>query len=444
MQEGRKADNGKIGAQVRAFFDGGIFPVALGALVFLFYAVKLPVVALAICFACAAYVCFFGRDTRPALAAMLLAMLSFRYKDCPKQYETPFAIAVYAVLGGALLAAMAYRLIKRRVAWRKKSGTWSTALFCGALLVGGVGSSHYSLGNFAYAIGFSSAAMGTYLFFALTMEKRGDNLLYLARVLAVSALLICAQFLLLYLRVVDLDGGSWKGKLILGWTIGNMAADMLVFTLPAVFYLVYEEKYGYLYWGVIFAVFVTVYFSLCRNALIWGVLTVFTGALVNCLVGRNKKYNRYAVVGGGVVLATLAIFLYSTGNHEKWIRYYAETGFSDNGRFQLWEAYARLFAQSPLNGVGFKSYSPYEGVILMAHNTPLQMLASSGIIGLAGYLTHRVQTISLVVEKPTPERLFFGGCILLSVLLTVVSSTFFHIYFIVYYVIVLLTLEKSL
>nr|MBR6778354.1 hypothetical protein [Clostridia bacterium] len=79
-----------------------------------------------------------------------------------------------------------------------------------------------------------------------------------------------------------------------------------------------------------------------------------------------------------------------------------------------------------------------------AHNNILQMLTSTGILGLFLYLVHRVQTLYVIIKNRKTEGLFLGGCVLVGILMGIVSSIFFHIYFMAFYSVLLLTLEKSL
>ena len=117
---------------LNAFVESAWFPVVLGAVVFLFYALNLPILTLAVLALCACYICLFADNTRVGLAVLLFAMISFRYKDNGGAYTTVGAIITYSVFGPLTLASALYRLFARRVQC-KKAGLFFVALLCAAL-----------------------------------------------------------------------------------------------------------------------------------------------------------------------------------------------------------------------------------------------------------------------------------------------------------------------
>ncbi len=429
------------------FLESGWFPVAFAVAAFLFYALNIPIVTVGIFAVCGMFICLFCRDTLPGLTLVLLVMFSFRYKDNLASYLSPVAIVLYIVLGIPLVAAMFYRLCYRRVSCKGKFGLLGVALFCVALLLGGVFTKYYTAWGFVYALAIATALFGVYAFFAFTLENREGNLTYLAKVLTVGVCLISAQVLEIYLRKYQwgtpLDS-VWKGQLHLGWSISNMVAEMIVFALPAVFFLIYQEEKGYWYWLVVVIGVIAVFFTLGRNALLWAGLTCIVGAIVNCIGGKNKKVSRILVLCAlGVGLCGVA-FLYFKGYLDNLLRFFLEVGLDDRGRFENWEKHIEFFLEYPVLGAGFDAYAD-RGLsnVIRAHNNLVQMLSSTGIVGLGLYLVHRAQTVYCLIKKPSKDRLFIGGCIAVALLMGMLSSTFFHIYSIVHYSLILLVLEKS-
>ncbi len=441
----RIADTKGIKA-ICAFLESPWFSIAFGVLTFFFYTLNIPIVTVGIFLACATFVFLFCEDTRPAVTLVLLLMFSFRYKDNPEIYYTKGAIKLYVVGGACFLLSALYRLVKRRVPFKSRFGLFSVGLFAAAILLGGIFTEHYTLNGFLIALGLAAALFGLYAFFAFTLQKREDSLLYLARVLAVGICLIALELLEFYLRYYTFDtplDSRWKGFICLGWAIGNMSAEMLVFGLPAVFYLIYKEEKGYWYWSVVAVALFAVYFSFVRNAMLGAAATVFVGTLINCLFGKNRRINAILVFSALFVFIAVAMAMYKKGYLTGLTDFFFDTGFSDRGRFIVWEAHFELFKENPLFGVGFDAYSNIREGLSRAHNNVMQMLASTGLIGLGMYLLHRLQTIAMILKKPTVERILMGGCIAVSLLMGTFSSTFFHFYSMIFYSIILLVLEKS-
>ncbi len=433
---------------VRAFFEGRFFPIAYGGLALLFYVLKLPIVGLAVALLCAACVLYFAEDTRPIVPIVFLTVVTLQYKKNLHAYLSVGAICVYCVLVPLVIFTLVYRLHCHRVAWKSRSGLLSVAFLSAAFLLGGVFSKYYNLKNFGYTIALASIAFGTYAFFAFTLKKREDNFLYLARVCAVAVCIVSLEVFEFYLRNYTFGipmNDAWKRKIILGWSISNMVAEMMVFLLPAVFYLIYKEKHGCWYWLIVIVSFGAVYLTLSRNALLWGVICVATAGIVNCFVGNNKIVNRIIVAIGIVGIIVGLMILLQWKGFSMITAFFSEVKFTDNGRYAVWSKHAQFFRQSPINGIGFFAYRSEipNGHATFAHNSLLQMAASTGLIGVGLYLLHRLQTIYVVLKKPKAERLFFGGCIALGVCISLLSPIFFLPYFTVYYVVILLFLEKS-
>ncbi len=438
----------KIMKKICAFLDGALFPVFLGGAVFLLYALNLPILGLAVCFLLASFIFLFSEDTRPAIAVAFLVILTGRYKDNLDAYLSKLAFAVYAVLGAIFVFAVVYRLVFRRVEWKKKSGLLGMAFFCAAILIGGAFSKYATLKNTGYVVAYSAVAFFVYAFFAFTLKKREDNLLYLARVCAVVIGVIALQVFELYLRLY-VDGTelgiAWKNKIVLGWSISNMVAEMMVFLFPAVFYLISKEKYGYLYWALLFVSVLAIGLTLCRNAVLWGGLAIVAGVIANCFVGRHKLFHRCVAIAGITCFVGGLVLIFALGYGDKLFSLVERIlSGSDHSRGFLLKKHWFFFLESPVNGVGFQAYSSlHYAMVTYAHNNLVQILASCGIVGMVLYLMHRIQTVCLVVKKPTAPRLFMGGCILVMLGISMLSPTFFLPYFMIYYSIILVSIEKE-
>lgn len=434
-------------AAVCSFMDGSLFPIVLAAFVFLFYVLNVPLLSLLLCVVCLCFVFLFLEDTRPAIAILFLMTLSFRYKDNAEAYLSFSAIAAYAFLLPVVIFSIVYRLVLRRVEWKEKSGLLSMALLSVAFLTCGIFSKYYDLLNFGYGVAAAAVLFGCYAVFAFTMRSRADNLLYLARVCAVSACMIALEVLELYIRKYEwgtpLDT-AWKNEVVLGWSISNLVAEVMVFFLPAIFYLIYKEKYGYLYWIAVAVVLIAVYFTFGRNALLWGGITTLIGTAINLFAGRNKRIHRRIILTIAVLGIGILLLLYFTGHLSTLMRFFQDVKLDDRGRFKIWEVHLDFFGESPVFGVGFQAYCKMPGVrVRYAHNHLIQMLASTGVVGFVLYGVHRVQTVCLLLKKRTMERLFMSGCLAVGMAMSLLSPLFFLVYFLLYYSIILLFLEKS-
>ena len=121
MDKIKQLSERRIIALISAFVESAFFPLALGALTLFLYILNLPILTLAVLGLCACFICLFAKDTRAGLAVLLFAMITFRYKDNGGAYLSTGAIIAYAVLGPLLLCSALYRLIFRKVEWKKRN-----------------------------------------------------------------------------------------------------------------------------------------------------------------------------------------------------------------------------------------------------------------------------------------------------------------------------------
>ncbi len=433
--------------KIRAFVESAWFILAFGAVMALFYVLNLPLVTLGLVAISGIFVFLFCEDTRPSVCIAFLTLISLRYKDNAKAYISAGAIVLYAILIPLVIGAAVYRLVKHRVPFKSKYGLLGITLFSVAFLLGGMFSKYNDLYNFFYAVGMVACLMGSYLFFAYTVKDKEDNFIYIAKIFAVAICLIALELVELYARKytwgTPLDA-LWKGKITLGWSISNMVAEMIVFGLPAVFYLIYKEDRGYLYWIVVAVGVLAVYFTFGRNALLWGGIVCVVGSLMNCFVGKNKKIHRIVLLG--VVGAALCIFIVfcATGYIQKIARFFLDVRFSDRERFLVWERHFGLFLEYPIFGSGFSAYHNYLGYWQhLAHNIWLQMLASTGIVGFSLFMFHHVWSFTLIGKKPSWDRVFIYSCIIVGIGMSLLSPLFFGPYFLIPYAVLILLLEKS-
>ena len=442
-----KAKSNETVCKIAAFLDGTYYPLALAGVLLAFYMLSLPIVGLAVGLACLGFICLFCEDTRPALATVLLAAFGMQYKYGAAAYYSGGAIVVYVLFGLPALFALVYRFVAFERVREKRPLTVGFLAFGFALFASGWFSEYYSLLSFLYGLMQAGSFLFVYLYFSRTMKHREDNFLYLARLFAVAIGLISVEIGFLY--ATKYTAGTpldwrWKDEVILGWGISNMVGEMLATLLPALFYLIYKEKRGYLYYILVFVCLVAIYFTFGRGALGCAAIVTAAGVTVNCFVGKNRLINLILVGAGVAGVAAVAVFLLVTGRMSGLLTFFTSVGLDDRGRVEMWANHVWLFTESPIFGSGFMAYRQLDlGPQLNAHNTLLQMLSSAGLIGLGCYLYHRVQTIALFVKKPKLDRLFMGACILTGLVASLIGPLVFRFYFAFYYSAILLVVEKS-
>ena len=440
----------KIIAKLRSFFEGAYYPIALGVVAILCYVCSLPVLGLTIFALTAAFVCFFCEDTRPALANALLFFRTFRYRYDGEAYTTTTALCVFCVAGGALLASMVFRLIKTKYIPQRRTLLFSFLALSAAYFIGGIGSEYYSSKSFLLALADVGIFLGLYLFFSFTLPHREDNFVYFSRICAVALCVISLQMLDLYFRVYEkgmaLDSDFKEYKVRLGWAISNHVGELMAMLLPAVFYLIYKEKHGCWYYTVVIVACVAMYFTLCRIALLCAFIIVAAGMIVNSIFHPRKRLHIILALSVLAAVLLFVLILSLNGKAGDFFYFFFEAGLSDRGRYKLWDVCMDIFKENPIFGASFSVYPTLKvqaKVLSTAHNTLVQMLSGTGIVGTILYCGHRAHTVWMVLRKPTLDRLFMSACVLTALVMGLVSSMFFLFYSLFYYTVILTLLEKS-
>ena len=147
-------------------------------------------------------------------------------------------------------------------------------------------------------------------------------------------------------------------------------------------------------------------------------------------------------------MAVCLCMLLLMGKFKDLFAFFTVNKFSDRGRFKMWRDYIAYFKESPIVGAGFAEfrdlyYNKWVDTAWQAHNTIIQVLGSTGIVGTAFYFFHRTQTAVLLAKKPKADRLFIGGCMALGLLQSWLDPLFFRLYFAILYSTLLWLIEQS-
>lgn len=227
-------------------------------------------------------------------------------------------------------------------------------------------------------------------FFCINFTK--DLKVFLRRCFIAFAIFALAQFLTLHIKSGDFVNSVLSRKIT--WLNINFAfggqhitvcAFYFVFAMMSMYWLAYEKKkYDYLYCLGGLGFLVATYFTYGRIATFVGGIFTIVCLIIIFIKSPNKKIFliSYSVIFAGVVL--FAVFKWEKFWHL--IERYVNMGFYGNGRQVLWPWCIERFKREPFFGIGFLTYGdPVPTVeldnVVLAHNTILQFLTSTGIIG---------------------------------------------------------------
>ena len=407
----------------------------------------------------ASFGCYVCTDLRflmmPFMSFVFLVTLehSPNVPNYSRFYVEPLPLTLAVILAVLLLASVGWFLFKNYrlanpIAWRGRT-FFGMAVFCIGLFFNGFFSAYYTVADSLYPISFLLSLLGVYVLFAAFVRFDAETMEYFMTCLLSVGLIICAELLLGYLAGdirLDEGGAVVKESVMLGWGIWTAIGGMLVFLMPVCFWFAHSHAHGWIYFGLGILEYFCIFLSQSRGALLFG-----TGVLVLCFLmlmfgGKNRSVNRILI--GCLFAVGMAMMFLFWERFQALLNNFLEYGFDDNGRYDKWRIGWSYFWENPLLGSGFYAPFDYGGwqkdvYPYLYHSTPIQILASCGIFGMATYLYHCQCTISLVFKDRSSYKTFLGISILGLVSFSLLDVLFFNTYPTIIYSLMLLFMEKS-
>ncbi len=440
----------------RSFYNSKIYPVIVAVLIFLGHAAGQELIFGAILAITLIPALVVARDLRFAILPFLCAIFIVSVHDYTPNdtgYErylsAPFLIGM-SVIAVLLVAALVWFIVRNRTLinpFPKKGMFWSMLPFCAALLINGAFSENYTVSNLFYALATVASLLGVYSLFVLYVRFDRKTLEYFMFCLVVAGLLIVAELLFAYCTTVQFENGQIvKGSIVLGWGVWTNIGGMLSFLMPACFYFAHSHRRGWIGYLLGLFFYFCIVLSQSRGALLVGSAVLALCLLYLCLSGKNRRRNRIITLAlvlcgaiGVVLLSSKLIAL---------VQNFMSFGFADNGRFEKWSTGFGHFLDYPVLGSGF--YDSYVDLAwdmgvypYLYHNTVIQLLGATGIVGFLTYLYHRVQTLRLALTRRNAGKSFLALCILSLLLFSMTDVLLFKTYPTIYYALMLLFMEKS-
>lgn len=414
------------------------------------------------------YLCLFGRDLLPILPLAICSYIAPSRGNNPGlSNDSIFSLArggIYIlILAGLLIAGLAYRLIRDpelgRMAFLKYKRVLLPGMLAlsGTYLLSGIGSGQLAnVGWQNLLFAFIQAASIVVLYCVLTGCVKWDNAPkgYLAWTGMCVGYVLLAELAYIYLKYNVIQDGVIERKLIFsGWGHYNNMGALLAIMIPFPFFLTGKGKHTGIFYisGLLFLG--GVLFTCSRGSIICGVATYLVSYTISLLHSRRARAN--AVIHTFTALVILVIFLLFTDDLLRLFRTLLSHRWDPGMRFEGYVAGWEQFMNFPIFGgtfypVDFPLFSWSTSAEFVSffpprwHNTLLQILASCGVVGLAAYLFHRVQTFMLFLRHFSGKKMFAFVSMLTLLATSMVDCHFFNVGPVLFYSMMLAFVEKRL
>lgn len=435
---------------IRAFYMSDVYPIIICSLVLIGNLSGLEYYFNFLNTAFMVGALFLSKSVRPFIISLCTYVYQVSLKNSPNYpnysdfyytgWRLPLSIAIMVLIATAIIFFFVKNRIYAKLSFKNTPLLLPLIILSVAFLLNGVFSSEWVASNLVFAL--ANVAVYAFLFVLIyhgfeESEDSRELSRYFAYVSMLIAIVISVQLINLFLTAdnIFVDGAIVKTSVALGWGIWNLVAVSLAILIPVLFYGVQNNRYPWLYFAVATLAFVMSVLTMSRNALIFSTLAYGSCVLICCFVGRYKTSFRVITVVGIVLVGVFAVAFWD--KIEALLADYFERGLSDNGRFNLWRLAFDNFLSSPIFGAGFYGFDVETAVFgplpKQAHNTVLQLLSSTGVVGLLSYAFYRLKSIKPFVKHPTLMKSFLGISILVLLLESMLDNFIFNIYPMFYY-----------
>ncbi len=403
------------------------------------------------------YVTLFAPDCFPIAPMCCCGYMLFSAQNNPaSEYgETMFStrenvvqfVVIAAIIGVSLIARF---IFEARYVRRERKGkpalTWGFFLLGIVYLLSGAFTPDYGGKQLAYAALQILSLCITYFYFYYTVDwekrKAGDA----AAMFSAVGVGLFLEIIGLYLQptIMEAIQTNTFERLMLetGWGVYNNVGGMMIMLMPAPFYFAATKKHPlpYLMLGSLFMLGTILTQS--RGSILMGSVVYLLCCIATLIY--LPKHHRWRAVIGLFLIFVIAVLLLG-------VVYFAQEGLGisvlsfgieltdDNGRYKIYRFGIEQFLESPFLGTGW--YATVARVYQHGwqnipdsffippryHNTVIQLLATGGIVALAAYAFHRIQTMKLFFRNPTAKKTFLGLCIFAHLLASLLDCNFFNL-----------------
>ncbi len=443
--------------KLASFFEGYAYPVSVCLMVFIGHMTgyEFYINILGCCLFVLALMV--SDSLRPMIPFALTFIYQVSVKNTPcspvlsDYYFTGPRLIIVICLAALLLFGFVFYIVKTGLLGRIgfKNTPLLLPLLClsAIFLLNGLGADKYTPMNLLFG---GIQVFSFFLFFVLMyhgLERENPKELfsYFCYITTLISLLLIAEVVLMFLNgnIINEKGQIVKNYIFMGWGVCTTIGTVLSVLIPLNFYRAIQGKFALFHFLIATALLAAVILTMSRNALLFGGIAYLCCLIISCVYGKNRKAFR---VGSLLLLiGALVGFVLFRENIMRLLSDYFERGFMDNGRFVIWRNAMWAFRKNPIFGAGFfiealELLNNY-GISLfpvMVHNTPIQFLASTGVVGLVVYALYRIMTLRPFFRHPSLEKSFLGIAILMFLAECLLDVFAFMIYPLFYYNIALI------
>ena len=426
------------------FAMGRIYPLIFIFLAFVGHSLGVEVFTIPIATILMVLGLIFAPGVRPLIPYAMTIVFHISRQNSPgvpsssTMLTTGFGLAAMIFSAVLLLFGITYFFIRRGlyryVRRRHLFVLVPLFLFAVSLVINGAFSDEWSVSSLIYGslVAFVFVATFVMIFYGTKQDDRVVKYLSYVSMLVVILLLLELAYAYYAGDVIN-DVEIVKSKIVFGWGVWNSMGLALTQLIPLVFIGAYSRsrKRGFAYLFVAVLALFGVMFTLSRGAFL---VALFVFAALSVFMSF-VSYHR--VVYRTISITTLAVAVLAIIAMGDRIPEVLGSLFDDNGRFALFSIGIENFLEAPVFGKGFfgfefpndpNYFTGADFLPAMAHQTFIELLSATGIVGLLLYLVYRVSTILPLFHKISVKKVLLFASALVVMLMSLVDNFMFSVW----------------
>lgn len=306
-----------------------------------------------------------------------------------------------------------------------------------AYSLGGLFTDKYSFDNFAFGIREFISISFLYFYFVYAIDWKKFKKDYFAYLFTVFGVAVSIEALIIILQGKTLETG---------WGISNDIGATIAFCIPASAYLIIKHNYkiNWIYTLITIFLIGVVMMTLSRSSCVAAILLGITSFVFVYIYGDKISRITTTELLSSFAIAGILIIVFND-----YFSRLIDFNFNDINEFSTyrirdWKIGMEHFSSNPIFGVGwFECTWREHNFPPRYHNTYVQLLGATGLLGLLSYLFHRFETMIVTFKKPTLEKTFAFLCILSLMTANFFDNYFFNIWFGLGYSFLLAVIEND-
>lgn len=332
-----------------------------------------------------------NEDILPILPCLIYIIFTVSNDNILNEDKTWPVMIVLAIL---LIGAFISHLISYPIRFKNYKLTIPLAAVTLALFAGGIGYTTFKQYMFGIIFMISLGPCMLIIYYLLRSYTRPpksiDYKRYTCYIILVLGLLVTAQMVTHFLRVDQSFVEMLRVNVInLGWGNRNGIATLLAISAPTCFYLAFGSKrFAWMFYaiGLMFYAFIAI--SFCRSGIFSIAVTMPILLIYSFAKGSNRSQLLITMCVFAIAISSLVLIKMDTITDI--INHISDITFTTAGRSALYEEALICFLLNPMFGVGMgytgNNLSLANFCIYWFHCTPLQIIASMGIVGVVAYV----------------------------------------------------------